>query len=751
MRGHPGDGFLSVSLRSAPLRTGAVGGAYPFPVADSQEQPHPPSRSLDDWRALAEQELKGDPDRLIRQTPEGIPVKPLYTAADLEGLEAVDSLPGFAPFLRGVRATMYANRPWTIRQYAGFSTAEESNAFYRANLAAGQMGLSVAFDLATHRGYDSDHPRVVGDVGKAGVAIDSVEDMKILFDGIPLDKMTVSMTMNGAVLPVLAGYIVAAEEQGVAQDQLGGTIQNDILKEFMVRNTYIYPPEPSMRIVADIIEYTAKHMPKFNSISISGYHMQEAGATAVQELAFTLADGLEYVRDALARGLDVDAFAGRLSFFFAIGMNFFMEVAKLRAARLLWSRIMRQFDPKKPASMMLRTHCQTSGVSLTEQDPYNNIVRTTVEAMAAVLGGTQSLHTNSFDEAIALPSDFAARIARNTQLILAEETGDHPCRRPARRQLLRRGADVVARRARVGPDRGGRGARRHDQGRRVGDAEAAHRGGRGAPPGPGRPRRGRDRRRQQVPAGRRVRDRDPRRRQHHGARAADRPARATSGRRATRPRARRRCGGSTEGAAGNGNLLELSIEASRARATVGEISDAMEQVFSRHRATIRTIAGVYGGAYEGDEGYDQIRHEVDEFARAEGRRPRMLVVKMGQDGHDRGAKVIATAFADLGFDVDVGPLFQTPEEAARDAVENDVHVVGVSSQAAGHKTLVPELIEELRKQGGEEIVVVCGGVIPAQDYDFLHDAGVAAVFGPGTNIPKAASEILGLLRRRNAA
>ncbi len=694
--------------------------------------------------------MKGDPDRLIRQTPEGIPVKPLYTAADLEGLEAVDSLPGFDPFLRGVRATMYSNRPWTIRQYAGFSTAEESNAFYRANLAAGQMGLSVAFDLATHRGYDSDHPRVVGDVGKAGVAIDSVEDMKILFDGIPLDKMTVSMTMNGAVLPVLAGYVVAAEEQGVSQDQLGGTIQNDVLKEFMVRNTYIYPPEPSMRIVTDIVEYTTKHMPKFNWISISGYHMQEAGATAVQELAFTLADGLEYVRYAIARGLDVDAFAGRLSFFFAIGMNFFMEVAKLRAARLLWARIMGQFEPKKPGSMMLRTHCQTSGVSLTEQDPYNNIVRTTVEAMAAALGGTQSLHTNSFDEAIALPSDFAARIARNTQLILAEETAiTHVVDPLGGSYYVEALTSSLAEHA----------------WELIGEVEAL--GGMTRAVESGMPKlrieEAAARRQARVDRGEDVivgvnkyrldeeSDIDIRDVDNTSVRdqqiARLRHVRETRDEAACQEALRRL----TEGAAGNANLLELSIEASRARATVGEISDAMEQVFSRHRATIRTIAGVYGGAYEGDEGYDRIRHEVDEFAQVEGRRPRMLVVKMGQDGHDRGAKVIATAFADLGFDVDVGPLFQTPEEAARDAVENDVHVVGVSSQAAGHKTLVPELIAQLRKQGGDDIVVVCGGVIPPQDYDFLRDAGVAAVFGPGTNIPKAASEILAILRRRHAA
>jgi methylmalonyl-CoA mutase len=705
-----------------------------------------PPRSVADWEALAEREVKGDVDRLTWETPEGIPVKPLYTADDLEGLAAVDTLPGFEPFLRGIRATMYANRPWTIRQYAGFSTAEESNAFYRRNLAAGQMGLSVAFDLATHRGYDSDHPRVVGDVGKAGVAIDSVEDMRILFDGIPLDQMTVSMTMNGAVLPVLAGYVVAAEEQGVARDQLAGTIQNDILKEFMVRNTYIYPPEPSMRIVADIIEYTAKEMPKFNSISISGYHMQEAGATAVEELAFTIADGLEYVRAATARGLDVDAFAGRLSFFFAIGMNFFMEIAKLRAARLLWADVMRGFEPQKPGSLMLRTHCQTSGVSLTEQDPYNNVVRTAFEALAAVLGGTQSLHTNSFDEALALPTDTAARIARNTQLILAEETGvthvvdplggsyyveglTHSLVHEAGKLIeeveelggmtkavesgmpkLRIEASAARRQARI--DRGDEvvvGVNKYRLEKEDGDFDL------------------RDVDNTEVRLSQIARLEHVRATRDEG-RCRDALARLT------------------EGAAGDANLLELAIEATRVRATVGEISDALEQVFSRHRATIRSISGVYGAAYEGDEGYARVRSEIDAFAEQEGRRPRMLVVKLGQDGHDRGAKVIATAFADIGFDVDVGPLFQTPEEAARDAVENDVHVVGVSSQAAGHKTLVPELVAELRKRGGDDILVVCGGVIPPHDYDFLLEAGVSAVYGPGTNIPKAAAEILELLR-----
>jgi len=704
------------------------------------------SPDLAGWRARAEKELKGDdPDRLTWTTPEGIAVAPIYSSADLEGIEAINSMPGEAPYLRGVRSTMYTNRPWTIRQYAGFSTAEESNAFYRANLAAGQMGLSVAFDLATHRGYDSDHPRVTGDVGKAGVAIDSVEDMKILFADIPLDKMSVSMTMNGAVLPVLASYIVAGEEQGVSPEKLSGTIQNDILKEFMVRNTYIYPPEPSMRIVADIITYTATNMPKFNSISISGYHMHEAGATAVQELAFTLADGLEYVRSALDRGLDVDLFAGRLSFFFGIGMNFFMEVAKLRAARLLWTRIMSQFNPTQPASLMLRTHCQTSGVSLTEQDPYNNIVRTTVEALAAVLGGTQSLHTNSFDEAIALPSDFAARIARNTQLILAEETGiTHVVDPLGGSYYIESLTHALASHAWA----------------IIEEVEAL--GGMTKAVESGMPKlrieEAAARRQAAVDKGEavtvgvnkyRLENEDPiesREIDNTAVRAAQIARLAQV--RANRDEAlcREALARLTQGARGDANLLELAIEATRARATVGEISDALEEVFTRHRAQVRTIAGVYGDAYEGDEEYAQVRAAVEEFAVDQGRRPRLLVAKMGQDGHDRGAKVIATAFADLGFDVDVGTLFQTPEEVARDAVENDVHLVGVSSQAAGHKTLVPALIAELKKAGGNDILVVCGGVIPASDYEFLRSAGVSAIFGPGTNIPDAAREVLALLR-----
>ncbi|HYC13395.1 MAG TPA: methylmalonyl-CoA mutase, partial [Stellaceae bacterium] len=634
-------------------------------------------KTLEDWQALATKELGGAaPDSLLWQTAEGIAIKPLYTRSDLERLEGMESLPGFAPYLRGVRATMYANRPWTIRQYAGFSTAEESNRFYRENLKAGQMGLSVAFDLATHRGYDSDHPRVVGDVGKAGVAIDSVEDMKILFDGIPLEKMSVSMTMNGAVLPVLAGFIVAAEEQGVPAAKLQGTIQNDILKEFMVRNTYIYPPGPSMRIVADIIEYTAKHMPKFNSISISGYHMQEAGATCVQELAFTLADGLDYVRAALSRGLGIDEFAPRLSFFFCLGMNFFMEIAKLRAARLLWAKLMSEFKPKNPASLQLRTHCQTSGVSLTEQDPYNNIIRTAIEAMAGVLGGTQSLHTNSFDEALALPTPFSARIARNTQLIIAEESGITHVVDPLGgsyyvESLTHSVASSAMDLIREVESLGGM-TKAVEQGMpKLRIEEAAAR------------RQARIDRGEETIVGvnkyepedaspvklldidnTRVREQQIARLK--AVRAARDPARLNAALEALTKAA----------SSGEGNLLALAVEASRARATVGEISDALESVFTRHRATIRSVSGVYGALYEGDEGFKRIQREVEAFARAEGRRPRMLVVKLGQDGHDRGAKVIATAFADIGFDVDVGPLFQTPEEAARQAVENDAHVIG---------------------------------------------------------------------------
>jgi methylmalonyl-CoA mutase len=705
---------------------------------------------LDRWRELAAKELRGtDPDALIWQTPEGIPVAPVYTAADVEGLAHLGGLPGEAPFVRGPRATMYANRPWTIRQYAGFSTAEESNAFYRRNLAAGQKGLSVAFDLATHRGYDSDHPRVVGDVGKAGVAIDSVEDMKILFDGIPLDEMSVSMTMNGAVLPTMACYIVAGEEQGVPSEKLSGTIQNDILKEFMVRNTYIYPPGPSMRIVADIIGHTARHLPRFNSISISGYHMQEAGATAEQELAFTIADGLEYVRAALATGLDIDEFAPRLSFFFAIGMNFFMEVAKLRAARLLWHRVMSQFEPTNPQSLMLRTHCQTSGVSLTEQDPYNNVVRTALEALAAVLGGTQSLHTNAFDEALGLPTDFSARIARNTQLVLAEESGiTHVVDPLGGSYYVERLTSDLAERAwsliEEVESLGGMTKAVESGMPKMRIEESAAR------------RQARVDRGDEVVVGVNryqppepdlvdVLDIDNTKVREEQIAKLDR-VRAERDEAACQAALARL----TEGARGTENLLALAVEAARARATVGEMSDALEEVFGRHKAEVRTIAGVYGAAYEGDEDFVATRAAVDAFAEAHGRRPRLLVVKMGQDGHDRGAKVIATAMADLGFDVDVGPLFQTPAEAARDAVENDVHVVGVSSQAAGHKTLVPQLIDELRAQGAANVLVICGGVIPPQDYDDLERAGVAAVFGPGTNIPAAARRVLELLDSRAA-
>ncbi len=693
---------------------------------------------LDDWRAAAEKDLKGrSADGLNWETPEGITVKPLYTAADLEGLEHIDSLPGFAPFLRGPRATMYANRPWTIRQYAGFSTAEESNKFYRENLEAGQKGLSVAFDLATHRGYDSDHARVIGDVGKAGVAIDSVEDMKVLFDGIPLDEMSVSMTMNGAVLPVLAGYIVAAEEQGVSADKLSGTIQNDILKEFMVRNTYIYPPEPSMRIVADIIGYTAEHMPRFNSISISGYHMQEAGATCVQELAYTLADGVEYVRAARAKGLDVDKFAPRLSFFFCIGMNFFMEVAKLRAARLLWAELMKEFEPKDQRSSMLRTHCQTSGVSLTEKDAYNNVIRTTIEAMAAVLGGTQSLHTNALDEAIGLPTRNSARIARNTQLIIAEESGIpnviDPLGGSYYVESLTNAMVVEAKKLINEVEDMGGMTKAVDVGLpKLRIEEAAAR------------RQARIDRGEEVVVGvnkyKRAEEESIDILDIDNAKVRESQVTRLKTIRNTRDQAA--CDAAladlTKAAeSGEGNLLALAVEATRKRATVGEISDALEKVYTRYRAEIRSISGVYGGAYDDDAGFGKIRSDVAAFAEAEGRRPRMLVVKMGQDGHDRGAKVIATAFADIGFDVDVGPLFQTPEEAAREAIENDVHVIGVSSQAAGHKTLVPELIDELKKQGADDIMVVCGGVIPTQDYDFLYEKGVSAIYGPGTNIQAA--------------
>ena len=709
-----------------------------------------PKRTLDDWRDQAQKELREKSlDDLVWHTPEGIRVKPLYTRED-ESPRVTSDLPGFAPYLRGPRSTMYANRPWTIRQYAGFSTAEDSNAFYRKALDAGQMGLSVAFDLATHRGYDSDHPRVEGDVGKAGVAIDSVEDMKILFDGIPLDRVSVSMTMNGAVLPVLAGYIVAAEEQGVSTDKLSGTIQNDILKEFMVRNTYIYPPEPSMRIVSDIIGYTAKEMPRFNSISISGYHMQEAGATLVQELAYTLADGLEYVKVAIAAGMDVDAFAPRLSFFFCIGMNFFMEVAKLRAARFLWAELMSQFSPKDPRSLSLRTHCQTSGVSLTEQDPHNNVVRTAYEAMAAVLGGTQSLHTNAFDEALALPSELSSRIARNTQLILAEETGvTHVVDPLGGSYYVEALTDSLI-----------------DEARKLIN-EVEQIGGMTKAVAQGLPKlrieesaakkQARIDRGEEVVVGVNKYRLD----------AADdidllevdnRKVRAQQIERLAAIRKTRDDGAVKEaldalrdGARGDGNLLALSVNAMRVRATVGEVSGALEEAFTRHRAETMAVTGVYGDAFEDDDGFARAREGADRFAARVGRRPRILVAKLGQDGHDRGAKVIATAMADIGFDVDIGPLFATPKEAARQAVENDVHVIGISSQAAGHKTLVPQLIEALREEGGGDIVVVVGGVIPPKDYDFLYKAGVGEIFGPGSNIVEAADRILSLLGDNRAA
>ena len=699
------------------------------------------------WSKAAEAELRGRPlDDLTWKTLEGIDVQPVYTDEDLAEVTHLGTLPGQAPYLRGVKSTMYAGRPWTIRQYAGFSTAEESNAFYRNALAAGQQGVSVAFDLATHRGYDSDHPRVVGDVGKAGVAIDSVEDMKILFDGIPLDKVSVSMTMNGAVIPILASFIVTGEEQGHDRAVLSGTIQNDILKEFMVRNTYVYPPEPSMRIIADIIEYTSSEMPKFNSISISGYHMQEAGANLVQELAYTLADGREYVRAAIARGMDVDRFAGRLSFFFAIGMNFFMEAAKLRAARLMWHEIMQEFEPKNPKSSILRTHCQTSGVSLQEQDPYNNVVRTAYEAMSAVLGGTQSLHTNALDEAIALPTDFSARIARNTQLILQEETGVTNVIDPLA------GSYYVEKLT-------------HDLMTQAWTLihEVEEMGGMTKAVASGLPKlrieESAATRQALIDKGDEVivgvnkyklDQQDP-----IDILDIDNDAvRLSQVARLNEMRASRdelACGAALEElsrrAAEGGNLLEAAVEAARARASVGEISMAMEKEFGRHRAEVKTLAGVYGAAYEGDAGFAAIQKSVEDFAEDEGRRPRMLVVKMGQDGHDRGAKVIATAFADIGFDVDVGPLFQTPEEAAQDAVDNDVHVIGISSQAACHKTLAPQLVQALNDAGASDIIVVCGGVIPQQDYQFLYDAGVKAIFGPGTNIPEAAQDILGLIRK----
>jgi len=711
------------------------------------------SENLADWQKKADKDLAaaGGSETTARATPEGLRIKQLYTAQDLAGVEHLDTLPGFAPYTRGPRATMYTVRPWTIRQYAGFSTAEESNTFYRKNLAAGQRGLSVAFDLATHRGYDSDHPRVVGDVGKAGVAIDSVEDMKILFQGIPLNEISVSMTMNGAVTPILAAFIVAAEEQGVTQEQLAGTIQNDILKEYMVRNTYIYPPEPSMRIVADIIEYTSRRMPKFNSVSISGYHMQEAGADSALELAFTLADGLEYVRAALARGLAVDDFAPRLSFFFAIGMNFYMEIAKLRAARTLWYELITPFGPQDPRSSMLRTHCQTSGYTLTEQDPYNNIIRTTIEAMAAVFGGTQSLHTNSFDEATCLPTDFSARIARNTQLVIQSETditatvdpfGGSFFMERLTQDLVDKARGII----REVEELGGMVKAVSSGMPKLRIEEAAARkqaridSGQDVIVGVNK---------FQAPAG-------------DGAKVDileidNRAVREAQIQRLSKIKKQRNAAkvqatleALRQGARDQkANLLALAIDAVRARATVGEVSEALADVFGRHRAETQTVSSVYASAYKGDT-FDETRQAVRRFAAAEGRQPRILVVKLGQDGHDRGSKVIATGLADLGFDVDIGPLFQTPEEAAKQAVENDVHVIGVSSQAAAHKTLVPQLLAALRKEGADDVLVVVGGIIPQKDYDFLLANGAACIFGPGTPVPACALAILEAIRKSRA-
>ncbi|MEY4908783.1 MAG: hypothetical protein RL260_2501 [Pseudomonadota bacterium] len=716
----------------------------------SNEAANPPEFqpvSLAQWqKAAAKSAPGGQVDALNWVTPDGITVKPLYTAEDVQGLQNTNTLPGFEPFLRGPQATMYAVRPWTIRQYAGFSTAEESNAFYRKALAAGGQGVSVAFDLATHRGYDSDHPRVTGDVGKAGVAIDSVEDMKILFDQIPLDKVSVSMTMNGAVLPVLAGYIVAAEEQGVSQDQLSGTIQNDILKEFMVRNTYIYGPEPSMRIIGDIIEYTAQHMPKFNSISISGYHMQEAGANQALELAFTLADGKEYVKTAIAKGMDVDAFAGRLSFFWAIGMNFYLEIAKMRAARLLWCRIMKGFDAKNPKSLMLRTHCQTSGWSLTEQDPYNNIVRTTVEAMAAVFGGTQSLHTNALDEAIALPTAFSSRIARNTQLIIQEEThitsvvdpwaGSYMMESLTQEMVDKAWAIIEEVEAMGGMTKAvDSGWAKLKIEASAAEKQARIDSGKDVIVGVNKYKLAKEDPIDTLDVDNvMVRDGQIARLQHI---RATRDTAAVQAALAAMTDAAR---------AGTGNLLALSIQAVRLRATVGEVSDALEAVYGRHRADIQKVTGVYAAAYDSAEGWEKLQTEIADFAETYGRRPRVMIAKLGQDGHDRGAKVVATAYADLGFDVDMGPLFQTPEECARQAIENDVHAVGVSTLAAGHKTLVPAIIAALKAQGADDIIVFVGGVIPQQDYDLLFEAGVKGIYGPGTPIPASAKDVLEQIR-----
>ncbi len=706
------------------------------------------SNHLDAWEKLAAKQAPGgDVAKLAWSTPEGLEVKALYTRRDIESLPYTDTLPGLDPFLRGPQPTMYAVKPWTIRQYAGFSTAEASNAFYRKALAAGGQGISVAFDLATHRGYDSDNPRVLGDVGKAGVAIDSVEDMKILFDGIPLDKISVSMTMNGAVLPILAGYIVAAEEQGVAQAQLSGTIQNDILKEFMVRNTYIYPPKPSMRIIADIFGYTAQHMPKFNSISISGYHIQEAGGNQAIKLAFTLADGMEYVRTGVASGMDVDAFAGRLSFFWAVGMNFYLEIAKMRAARLLWHRIMSGFNAKSAKSKMLRTHSQTSGWSLTEQDPYNNVVRTTIEAMAAVFGGTQSLHTNALDEAIALPTEFSARIARNTQLIIQEEThitsvidpwaGSYMMEKLTQDMADKAWAIIAEIEAMGGMTKAVEsGWAKMQVETCAADKQARIDSGKDVIVGVNKYKLAKE---------------DPieiLNIDNHAVREAQIA-------RLKRIRASRD-GASVQAAldtltrcaeTGEGNLLDLTVKAIRLRATVGEVSDALERIFGRFRANNQTISGVYGGVVDGQDNWEALKAEIAQFAEEEGRRPRVMIAKLGQDGHDRGAKVVATAYADLGFDIDMGPLFQTPEEAARQAVENDVHAIGCSSLAAGHKTLVPQLIQALKAQGADDIIVFAGGVIPAQDYDALYAAGAKAIFGPGTRIEDSARKVLEEIRK----
>jgi methylmalonyl-CoA mutase len=719
-------------------------------MSDSIYDPNASTKTQ--WQDLANKQLKGKTlDDLTWHTPEDIAVKPLYTMEDLDGLQYINTMPGMSPYIRGPQATMYAGRPWTIRQYAGFSTAEESNAFYRKALDAGGQGVSVAFDLATHRGYDSDHPRVSGDVGKAGVAIDSVEDMKILFDGIPLDKVSVSMTMNGAVLPVLAGYIVAAEEQGVTPEQLAGTIQNDILKEFMVRNTYIYPPAPSMRIIGDIIAFCSEHMPKFNTISISGYHIQEAGANAALELAYTLADGKEYIRTAIAAGLDIDAFAPRLSFFWGIGMNFYMEIAKLRAARLLWAKIVAEFNPKNPKSSMLRTHSQTSGWSLTEQDPYNNVVRTTIEAMAAVFGGTQSLHTNALDEAIALPTEFSARIARNTQLIIQEETGITKVVDPwggsyFMENLTQNIADKAWELIEEVEAAGGM-AKAIETGMpklRIEEAAAKKQA---------RIDRGED---VIVGVNKYRTDKDE---EVEVLSIDDQAVREAQIKRLQSIRASRdeaAVQGALDAlqacaAGGEGNLLGLAVAATRLRATVGEISEALEREYGRFNATAQTVSGVYGAAFDEDDDWKMISKDIEQFVSDFGRRPRMLVCKMGQDGHDRGAKVVATAFADVGFDVDLSPMFSTPEEVAKQAIENDVHVVGASSLAAGHKTLIPALVQALRAQGADDIIVIAGGVIPKQDYQSLYDAGVKCIFGPGTPIPVSARAVLDAVRENTGA